>query len=76
MYVLPQYINDSILNEGLHVEFNQEPAEDFTGVTKDMFSTVWKAIREKYTRVKTYIDFFSCQEMYFLAKSWKLLEGF
>jgi len=42
------------LNHGLHVVFDNEPAEDFSGVTKDMFSSFWKAIREKYMRENYY----------------------
>ncbi|XP_066931326.1 mucin-2-like isoform X4 [Clytia hemisphaerica] len=48
MYVLPQYINDSILDDGLNVEFDGEPAIDFEGLTKDMFTSVWRSVKDKY----------------------------
>ena len=52
--VVPYYLSDDILNDGLHVRFENEPAEDFTGVTKDMFSSVWKTIREKFMTGENY----------------------
>ena len=42
--VLPIYSSHVILN----VLFENEPAHDVTGVTKDMFSSVWKTLREKF----------------------------
>ena len=46
--VLPIYASDVILNDSLYVSFENEPAHDVTGVTKDMFSSVWKDLREKF----------------------------
>ena len=52
------YQEDCILNERLYVTFVDEPADDFMGVIKDMFSSVWKAIREKFLTGENYSRFF------------------
>lgn len=52
------YQDDCILHERLYVTFVDEPADDFLGVTKDMFSSVWKAIRERFLTGENYSRFY------------------
>lgn len=55
--IFPYYASDDIINLTTYVKFVGEPAEDMTGVTKDLFSSVWKEMKAKHMKGDTFQRF-------------------